>query len=226
MSDKTPDLLIRSPTRRNKLFSLLCGGLLCVISTVVAFWWPKLELLILLGYLSGVLLIFVGILKYSEPVHSLSLTKQTLSYVHRYGGWSIRWHDVMLVSHPSVSIGLERCYIPYIGIKLRNVTGVAHSVSPRLASRQIHEQRDILMLAHQQELLSLEQITINFSDFTLDNNESINGPRAAWLHQTQALRSAYGCDLYVPITSFTQSPQQMVAILNKYRLAAVCDRYP
>jgi len=220
MSPPVSDLLIRTPTRRNKLFSLLAGGLLWFGSTVLVYQWPVLQLAILLGYLAGALLIFVGFLKYSEPEYSLALGQHSLQYIHRYGRWSIEWQDIILVAHPSIRYGLERCDIPYLGIKLNDVAAVAHSVSPRLASRQIHEQRDILMLAHQQELLSLEQITINFSEYKLTNNQVIKGPRAAWLHQMAALRSAYGYDLYLPITSFAHSPAQMIALLNKYRLAA------
>jgi len=221
MKGDPPELLIATPTRRNKLFSLLAGALLWLISTVVSFQLPALQLVILLGYLGGALLIFVSFLKYSEPIHSLSLNQEGLRYIHRYGSWSVAWQDIVLVSHPSIEYGMERRDLPYLGIKLNNVMGVADTVSPRLASRQIHEQRDILMLAHQQKLLSLAQITINFSDYKLSNSDVINGPKAAWLHQMKALRLAYGCDLYLPISSFGQTPQQMVALLNKYRFAAV-----
>lgn len=220
MNIDNTELLIESPARRNKLFSVLLGVLLCLASTVVAKWWPQLQWQVMLGWLSGILLVCIGLLKYYEPIYSLSLTQNKLTYFHRYGHWSINWLDISLVTQPSFSYGLERRYIPYLGIKLRDLTGVVQTVSPRLASRQIHEQRDILALACQQDLISIDEATLNLSAYQLANNDEVSGPRAAWLHQMKALHRAYGCDLYIPITSFGQLPEHMVSLFKQYQLAA------
>lgn len=212
--------LIKSPARRNKLFSLLAGLVLCCASALFGYWWPEFHLYLVLGYLVGILLIFISLLKYYEPSYSLALTPDKLIYIHRHGQWSIDWQDIVLVTQPSVSYGLERRYIPYLGIKLRDVSGVAASVSPRLANRQIHEQRDILILACQQELITVEQASLNFSPYRLNDTTKITGPIAAWLHQIKVLHSAYGCDLFIPVTSFSQPPEQMISLFKQYQLSA------
>ena len=215
MSESLP-LFIQSAARRNKLFLVLLGLCFFAISFSVASWWPSYQLHVVLGYLVGILLILIGLLKYFEPVDSLCLTDQQLTYLHRYGQWSIDWSDIVLVMQPSFHYGLERRDIPYLGIKLRDISGVIDSVSPRLASRQIHEQRDILVLACQQKLITVEQATLNFAKFKYDDR-IIDGPKAAWLHQMVVLRQAYGCDLYIPINSFVQQPAQLIALFKQYQ---------
>lgn len=222
MTNPAP-LLIKSAARRNKLFSVLLGLLFCGISFIVASWWPSYQLHVVLGYLVGILLIFIGVLKYFEPRNSLFLTDLQLTYFHRYGQWTIDWHDIVLVMQPSFEYGLERRDIPYLGIKLRDISGVINSVSPRLASRQIHEQRDILVLACQQKMITVEQATLNFAKFKYDDR-LIDGPKAAWLHQMVVLRQAYGCDLYIPINSFVQQPEQLVVLFKQYQQRAPLNR--
>ena len=221
MNTVLEDLLIQSPARRNKLFSLLLGSLLCAISLTVLILYPALNSYMIGSCLVGLVLILVGCLKYFEPSNSLLLSAQGLRYFHRYGSWFIAWQDIVIVTHPSFSHGLQRCFVPYIGIKLRDLTTVAANVAPRLASRQIHEQRDLSVLALQQGLVKLASAGLNFEPFKLTPQQIVSGPKAAWLHQMMMLNQAFGCHLYVPVTSFTQQPEQLISILKRYQQRAL-----
>jgi len=150
-----------------------------------------------------------------EPRHSLSLSLQRLRYFHRYGQWSVQWNNISRVFQPSFSEGLERKHIPYIAIKLNNLENIAQQISPRLASRLIHEQRGLMILACQLGEISPEQLQLNMANYKMPAGYAITGPIAAWLHQADALAQAYGGHLFIPLNCTYQSADELTALIRE-----------
>lgn len=176
---------------------------------------------LMLVALIALVMMAAGIATRLEPAISLSLSDNKLRYYHRYGQWTQHWSDVSRIFQPSFSHGLTSHNIPYIGIKLKDLESIAEKISPRLASRLIHEQRDIVVLARQQGELSNEQATINFAPYKTNNGYQITGPVAAWLHHVEGLHQAYGAHLYVPHSATSLSSEQLVTLLSQSHHAAL-----
>jgi len=191
--------------------ALFCGVLVAQLAV------PQFKSQLMLLALVAVVLMVAGVATRLEPKISLSLSSNKLRYFHRYGQWSLPWESVVRVFQPSFSYALERRDIHYIGIKLSDVEVISERISPRLASRLIHEQRDILVLACQQGEITQQQLQLNFSSYKMPSGFEVTGPIAAWLHQVEVLHQAYGAHLFVPTSCFSQSADELIKLLNEYK---------
>jgi len=178
---------------------------------------PQLKRQLMLLALVSVVLIAAGFATRLEPAVSLVFSASKLRYFHRYGQWSLPWQHIARVFQPSFTHALERIDIPYIGIKLNDIEIISERVSPRLASRLIHEQRDILVLACQQGEITKQQLQLNFSPYQMPSGFAVTGPIAAWLHQMEILHQAYGAHLFVPHSCFSQSSDELISLINQYK---------
>lgn len=157
---------------------------------------------------------FIGIIKILEPNTSFILSKQSILYQHKYGKWLLPWSAIANVCRISEIVGIEKLPLPYVGIRLNEIDSLIATISPRLASRLIHEQRPLIHFALQHQLLTLEQATINFTSFKHKNTE-ITGPTAAFLHQSMHLKNAFGYHIYLPESALDRTCTEFSILLNQ-----------
>lgn len=174
---------------------------------------PQYHAALIVIALIGVVMIAAGLAGKLEPAVSMSLSDSKLRYFHRYGQWSMPWQNIQRVFQPSFNYNLEQKSIPYIGLKLKDIECVYERISPRLASRLIHEQRDIMVLACQQGDISHEQMQLNFSPYKTKSGYQLTGPIAGFMHQMAVLHQAYGAHLFIPTSSFVQSSDELIELL-------------
>ena len=88
--------------------------------------------------------------------------------------------------------------------------------SPRLASRIIHEHRDILALAISQGDVTTSDVQVNFNPYKFNSGYQVSGPLATCLHQMDILESVYGAHLFIPFSCFSEQPADIV---QQFKLA-------
>lgn len=208
---------IYSPAPNFKRFYMLAGIGVMSIAITGQLIWPQWLLLFGIMCLAAVAIFLVGFTKHFEPTISLALSRDTLRYFHRYGTWSLDWSCVSRIHIPRFTYGLEQREISYIGIKINDLESLVEKFSPRLASRIIHEHRDILALAISQGEMNSAQAQINFLPYKFESGYQVDGPLAACLHQMEQLNAAYGAHLYVPFSCFSVDANELVNQMNIIR---------
>jgi len=211
----TPTILIKPLARHHANFLSLLGGITLLLTLLLCnFFWHQARLPLMLMILIAIVIVFVGVLKLSEPQHSFILTPQKLQFSHRYGYWQLSWSQISHINKISETYGIEQYQLPYIGIRLKKLTELVSNISPRLASRLLHEQRPLLAFCLRHQLISAEQSVINFTAYVNNNGNEITGPIAAFLHHSELLKSALGYHLYIPESALDRDIIEFITLLK------------
>lgn len=209
------DVIYISPnSKRNQVTLMALGGLL--VFAVIAFipnYWAVGHLVLSFLLSVGLILLFIGILKYLEPPTSYELTRNKLKYQHKYGGFEINWGDIQRLAQVKEQTFWQEDKLPFIGVNLKDRDHFLATLSPRLASRLIHEQRPLTSYAVRHQLIKFEQGIINFEPYKY-GNKLIKGPIAAFCYHAEALREAFGYDIFLPITSFDRDLDEFMTLLE------------
>lgn len=215
-----PEIRIKAQSKHNA-YSIMLIGFTLFISVIIFSqnYWYQAKLVLIFLLLVSIVIIFIGVTKHIEPVNSFQLTPKNLTYQHKYGNWKVKWQDIRRISQVSETVGIDYVTLPYLGIKLDSLKDISANISPRLASRLIHEQRPLIYFCIQHRLLTVQQATINFSPFKL-NGKIIKGPVAAFLYQTASLHEALGYHLFIPQSAIDRPCQDFGNLLKDCKLAA------
>lgn len=216
-----PSIIIKPIAKHNGMFLCVLGGLLlCATVLVAQFYWQIFRLAHIFVILVSLVIILVGVVKLLEPDISLYLTPDKIIFNHRYGHWQLTWQDIQNIQPVSEVIGLDREALPYIGIRLVHIDKIAKNISIRLANRLIHQQKGLIVYSVLHQLMTFEQAQINFDPFVLSNGESIKGPIAAFLHQSEQLSAAFGYHLFLPADSFDRGINEFNHLLKQCKMAS------
>jgi hypothetical protein len=216
MTASLPIINIKAQANHHAVFLLLVGFILLMLTLLVSqHYWQTMKLVLIFMYLVTLVVVITGLAKYFQPQFSYHLTPKKLKYQHIYGNWQLSWQQIQAMNPIREVSGFVTVSLPYIGIRLVNLESFAQQISPRLANRLIHEQQPLLKFAFVEELLSLEQIQINFKPFILQSGLKISGPIAAFLHHCQSLQTALGYHLYLPETSMDRELNDFHQLLRQ-----------
>jgi hypothetical protein len=216
-----PSLIIKPLARQHGLFVFVLGVSLFLINLLLAqFFWQVFKLVLMLLLLVALLLMLFGVVKLLEPKASFMLTPKALTFYHKYGHWQLAWHNIRYLNVVTSQAGLQTLALPYLGITLYNINDLIDHISPRLASRLIHEQRPLLVYCISQKLLSTEQSSINFSPYKAAGIKTVSGPIAAFLHHSLALHQALGFHLFLPNNALDREISQFVTLLQQCQRSA------
>lgn len=213
------EIKIKPIANYHGLFLITLGAILLIVFVTIGYQFNHSELAqyrlaLLFLTLVSLVIIFIGVVKKIEPEYAYVLAPEFISYQHKYGHWKIAWCDIQSIDNIKLHSGLMFKHLPYIGIKLTPETYLEKMISPRLASRLIHEQRPLMLNAITNQLLPFEQAQINFSPFINTQNEETKGPIAAFMHHSNALQQAYGFHLYLPVSSFDRPSEEFLQLLK------------
>lgn len=216
-----PTIKIRAQTNHHGMFLLLVGWFFLLLTLLVGqYYWHQLKLVLIFIVLATLVIMVTGLTKVLQPRFSYSITPVRLNYQHICGNWQLTWQQIQAIKPIRETYGLSTLDLPYIGIRLNNLDELAKQISPRLANRLMHEQKPLLKFAYVQQLLSLEQIQINFSPFITQSGGNISGPIAAFLHHCKSLQSALGYHLYLPETSMDRELNDFYQLLKQCQHAS------
>ncbi len=216
MTAPLPIINIKAQANHHAIFLLLVGFILLLLTLLVSqYYWQPFRLVLIFVLLVALVVIITGLAKYLQPQFSYHITPEKLKYQHIYGHWQLTWQQIQAINPIREVCGLTPINLTYIGIRLVNLETLAQQISPRLANRLIHEQQPLLKFAFVQQLLSLEQIQLNFTPFILQSGLQISGPIAAFLHHCDSLHSALGYHLYLPETSMDRELNDFHQLLKQ-----------
>ena len=216
----TRAIKIYANSTRHSLFITAVGVFMLLICLMLinSYWHEAKLVLIFLTLASGVVLI-TGITKQIEPKCSFDISPQQLVYLHRCGHWQLPWSEIKYIAPLHSTRGVEQQALPYVGIVINDLVRLADLITPRLANKLLHEQRPLLILAVQHELLKVEDITLRFSPYKTKAG-IITGPKGEFLHQCENLKAAFGFHLYIPSSALDRSVEEFSVLLNECRVAS------
>tara|TARA_R110000787_G_scaffold257118_4_gene362333 strand:+ start:1554 stop:2234 length:681 start_codon:yes stop_codon:yes gene_type:complete len=208
---------IKAIARHHALFITLTGFIaLLIVTWLCSFYWQQARFPLMFLVLACLITIFIGLLKLSEPKHSLVLKPATLSFYHRNGRWRFNWQQIHNIHSVTNTVGITREELNYVGIKLSSIEVLATSISLRLANRMIHEQKPLIQYCIKQQLLTLEQGILNFEPYVLRGGNVIKGPLAAFLHHSEVLHQALGAHVFIAASNLNSSIDEFVFLTNSY----------
>ncbi|HEH9438598.1 TPA: DUF2982 domain-containing protein [Aeromonas sobria] len=223
---------VKPLNRRNGL-TLLCSGVL-ITSLMLLLIWRLASAPLIPAYallLTGLMMTFIGWLKLNEPAVSLSLCRDYLHYHHRYGGWAIKWNNIVRVDQPRVHVGWDLHPLPYIGFKIKRYDEFLPLITPRLAVHLLTEQRSVLLHVMQSEqpgCLSgscgdplLGGDLLEEGRFRSHEGQHYDGTIAMLAQRMSRLRQLLGYDLLIPIDSLDRQPEAFLTLLRHYQQEAI-----
>ena len=204
-----------------QLYTLIgaVGLLLAFTLFIKGGWFAQGLILFALGAISFIL----GIAKQIEPKISFKINEQGLVYYHRRGNVSIGWDNIQRIDAPKVVKGTEWLELPYVGIKLKAINPVLDSISPRLATGLLTEQRSIMMTAGAQannEDALESYLNHEFMPLTV-NDERYRGILAMFGRRCLMLDENLGYHLYIPKDSLDRELTEFVVMLREMKQAQI-----
>ena len=216
-----PIIRIKAQANHHGMFLLLTGWVLLLLTLLVSqYYWHQLRLVLIFIILATIVVMITGLAKVLQPRFSYLITPEKLKYQHIYGNWQLSWQQVQAIKPIRENYGLSTLDLPYIGIRITSLEELAQQISPRLANRLMHEQQPLLKFAYVQQLLSLEQVQVNFTPFMAQSGDNISGPIGAFLHHCENLQSALGYHLYLPETSMDREINDFHQLLKQCKYSS------
>lgn len=210
---------IRSRASNNGMTTILIGALALVFALFVIGFAPAS--LFLLGVMlagASVVAFVMGVYKLQEPKYSVQLGKQAIYYQHRKGTWQIPWENIQRVDVPRVSRGFEHLDLEMIGIRLREPELFLNSISPRLITHLLMEQRPLLTHVAAQNCQTgdcygddlIDDVKYKCADGTI-----INGVNAMFANRMSKLRNGLGYDVYLSVSDLDRDGDAFVSLLRE-----------
>ena len=208
---------IKAIARHHGLFISLTGVItLLLVAWLCNYYWQLARLPLLFMVLACLVTIFIGLLKLAEPVYSVILTSDSLTFYHRHGRWQFHWQQIRNIHCVTNTVGITRDELNYVGIKLISIDTIATCISLRLANRLIHEQKPLIQYCIKHRLISIEQGVLNFEPYILKDGEIVRGPLAAFLHHSEILNQTLGAHIFIAASNLNSSMGNFVGLANTY----------
>lgn len=214
---------IRRATKNNMLTAALLGLCGLGLSSLILVIFPRVFYLpgILLASLSIVALL-VAYFKFREPLFSFVLSRQFVYYQHKHGHWQIAWDNIQRIAVPRMNKGVEQNDLAMVAIKLKSYQPLLSTISPRLMTNILMEQRPLLLyglgVEHQQQCATgncygsdlLEDERFKDSDGTI-----YTGIQGMLANRMQKLRQRLGFDLFIAGSELDRSEHDFVQLLKE-----------
>ena len=215
-------IYIKAASKSNGITSLVIGAVGLLIAALWLSFMPDWLFLAGIFITSAALVcLLVGYFKLREPDYSLEIAKDYITYQHRLGSWRIHWDNLQRADCPRVRHGLEHVPLETVGFKLKSYTDFLHTISPRLATHLLMEQRPLLMQNTDENCASgscYEQSMFDDKQYVMEDGTIINGIKAMLAHRMVELRKRLGFDIFIASSELDRDAQDFA------RLIASCQQ--
>ncbi|WP_394229034.1 DUF2982 domain-containing protein [Shewanella colwelliana] len=197
---------------------LICGLLFFVLSKTM--FGPGM-----VCFLFGMVLTVLGVAKLIQPEVSVEFRSQGLVYHHRRGTIYLRWENIQRVDVPRSILALDSDELPYIGLRLNQLSALLDDIPPRLATGLLTEQRPLLMssLTLDGELSGLEHyLNSEFSPLNVDG-KPYDGVKGMFARRCEQLNNQLGYHLYLPTDCLDREPRAFLTLLRDYKARAMAE---
>ena len=212
-------IFIRAASKSNGITSIVIG----LAGLVVSLLWFLLlpEWLFLAGIFitsASLVTLLVGYFKVREPEFSLEITTEFIIYRHRLGSWNIHWDNLQRAGCPKVRKGLEQVELETIGFKIKDYSDFLTTISPRLATHLLMEQRPLLLQNNEDSCATgscYEQSMFDDNQFTLSDGTVLTGVKAMLGNRMNELRQRLGFDVYIAASEIDRDPSQFAELITQ-----------
>ncbi|MGB3726430.1 MAG: DUF2982 domain-containing protein [Glaciecola sp.] len=212
-------IFIRSSAATNGITTLLIGAIVALVGTLIIALLPQLFFLVGILFLSGSIIAFVmGFYKLREPKYSVEINKQAIIYYHRKGQWQIPWSNVQRIDVPRVHKGLEHVDLEMIGIRLRQPEQILNSISPRLITHLLMEQRPLIaqfIMSNCDSGQCYGDDIIDDTKYKCEDGSMMTGVSAMFANRMRKLQQGLGYDVFVSSNDVDRSAHDFVSLLRE-----------
>ncbi|MCY7295325.1 DUF2982 domain-containing protein [Alteromonas sp. a30] len=216
-------ILIKAQSKTGGLFTMLVGGLIVVLGSIILLWLPDILRLGGIFILSGgIVAMLIGWFKLREPEHSMHLSKTAINYHHRHGGWLLNWNNIARIDTPKVYRNMQHEPLAMVGIRIKDYDEFLGSISPRLMNNILVEQRALLVQTFKEQYKAGDASLDQYSDyliedtaFTSEKGRKYTGLQAMFANRMQRLREGLGYDIYISVTELDRSADAFVGLLKQ-----------
>ncbi len=210
---------IKSAAASNGLTTILIGCFVAFIGMLVISFLPELFFLVGILFLSGSIIAFVmGFFKLKEPKFSLCISKSSIKYTHRKGEWEIPWENLQRVDVPRIYKDLAHVDLEMVGFKLRDSEKMLSSISPRLITHLLMEQRPLITQIASSNCESGQcygDDLIEDTKYKMSDGSIITGVHAMFANRMKRLQQALGYDLYLSVNDIDRSNTEFVQLIKE-----------
>jgi hypothetical protein len=212
---------IRSQAKRNVIVSVLIGLVgLCLASITFSVLPKSLYLIGILLTSASLVALLIAWVKYREPQFSFLLSRTNILYNHRNWLWQLDWHNIQRIDVPRVTHGLELKPLDMVAIKIKDYSVFLKTVSPRLMTNILMEQRPLLFhdmpsskdcasgSCHSDDMLEHDY----FKD---PKGIEYKGIQAMFANRMTKLRARLGYDIFVAGSELDRPEQEFVDLLRQ-----------
>ena len=206
-------IYIRAASKSNGITSLVLG---CVGLIAAALW------LAIFLTSAALVCLLVGYFKIREPDYSLEIAKDYITYRHRLGSWRIHWENLQRADCPRVRHGLDHIPLETIGFKIKSYTDFLNTISPRLATHLLMEQRPLLMQNTDENCASgscYEQSMFDDKQYVMEDGTVIKGIKAMLAHRMVELRKRLGFDIFIASSELDRDVGEFAALIAQCQQA-------
>ncbi|NDV92094.1 DUF2982 domain-containing protein [Alteromonas sp. 345S023] len=218
-------IFIRAASKSNGITSIVIGAAGLAVS---ALWFVVLPSWLFLAGIfitsASLVALLIGYFKVREPEFSLEITKQHIVYRHRLGNWQIDWDNLQRAGCPRIRQGLTHVELETVGFKLTDYSNFLHSISPRLATHLLMEQRPLLLQNTDENCASgncYEQTMFDDNHFKLSDGTVLTGVKAMLANRMVELRRRLGFDVYIATSDIDRTPGEFAAFIAQCQQARV-----
>ncbi|TRY31421.1 DUF2982 domain-containing protein [Aliiglaciecola sp. M165] len=216
-ASQTQSIKIRAASKRNGLTTFIVGVGVLFVAILLLIVLPKAVYLIGIFALSGsIVTMLIGWFKMREPPHSIELTKRFIHYQHRHGKWQLDWDNIQRIDVPKISQGIEQIPLSMVGIRIKDYQPLLDSISPRLATNLLLEQRALLL--HNSGCATggcYNNDLIEDDRFKMPDGTIVQGIPAMLANRMSKLRNSLGFDLFISVAELDRSSEEFVALLKQ-----------
>jgi hypothetical protein len=216
--DASDGILIRSSAATNGLTTMIIAGALGAAALIIITLLPKIFFLVGILFLSASIIAFVmGFFKLNEPKHSLNITKTAILYQHRKGTWAIDWENIQRIDVPRIQKGLTQIDLEMVGFRLKNPERFLDSISPRLVTHLLMEQRPLtaqVIASNCDTGQCYGDDIIEDTKFKCADGSMLTGVTAMFANRMRKLQAGLGYDVYLSVNDIDRSGIEFVALLR------------
>lgn len=211
-------ILVKAASKSNGITSMVIGSvglLLSVIWFMVTPDWLFLAGIFLTS--ASLVTMLVGWFKVREPAYSLQISPSEIGYQHRLGVWSIGFENLQRAGCPRVRQGLDHVDIEAVGFKIKSYEPFFESISPRLITHLLMEQRPLLNHVTQEDCSTGGcYVPAMFDDkhFTLEDGTVLTGVKAMLANRMKLLRQHLGFDIFIASSELDRAPDAFAKLVN------------
>ncbi|MCU4676894.1 DUF2982 domain-containing protein [Catenovulum sp. 2E275] len=224
MSNQVKTQYISSVVKHNgrslalvSLFSLFI--LIILFSELAHIAELKLPLIFLIS--ASIVGVVIAVFKILEPDYSFMLSQEGLVYHHKKGFLLIEWENIQRYGIPTLHQGMQTHELAFIGIKLKDPEKILPSISLRLISHLLIEQRATFhqYLRNQAKDLnqSASELSLNTDPYKDKSGYVYKGLRGMFAHRMNYLRQFSGFDILIPSTALDRDAADFLVLLKQFQ---------